>query len=238
MHVTAPSLSDERGTTLVELVVGMAMGSIVLVGLTMTIIVVLHGTSRVDARVEATDNARVAVTRVMEELHSACVSPQIAPVRTGSTSTELIFWHAAAEEADAVLPIPVKTKVVYANGTLTQTDYRQVGGTSPNWTFEGEGANHGTGSTRILLSNVAPPTGSTTVFTYSKYEAGEVKKITVAKLGEGEAAETITVGVALTASPKSTPVADRGSAATVTDSATLRLTPPSFEASASALPCQ
>lgn len=242
MQVTASSLGDESGTTMVELLVGMAMGMVVMVGLTMMIILVLHGTSRVDARVEATDNARVAVTGVMEELHSACISPQIAPIRTGSTGTELIFWHAAAGEAGAVAPIPVKSKIAYSDGTgtgtLTQTDYAQVGGTSPNWTFEGEEGNHGTGSTRTLLTNVAPPPGSTNVFTYYKYEGGEAKKITAGTLGVGEAAETITVNLALTASPRSTPVADAGSAATVKDSATLRLTPPSFEATASALPCQ
>jgi Tfp pilus assembly protein PilW len=237
MLMNAPSLSDERGTTMIELLVGMAMGMIVLVGLTMTIIVVLHGTSRVDARVEATDNARVVVTRITEELHSACISPQIAPIRTGSTSTELIFWHAATGQASAVAPIPVKSRIVYSNQTLTQTDYAQVGGASPSWTFEGEEGNHGTGSARTLLTNVAPGNGAA-VFTYSRYEAGEAKKINVASLGVPEAAETITVNVALSASPKSAPVADNGSPATVKDSATLRLTPPPFEGIASALPCQ
>lgn len=234
--MNAPALSDERGTTIIELVVGMAMGMIVLVGLSMTIIVVLHGTSRVDARVEATDNARTMVARITEELHSACISPQIAPVRSGSSGTELIFWRAASGQSGAVQPIPVKTKIVYSNGTLTQTDYAKVGGTSPAWIFEGEEGNKGTGTTRILLSNVAPV--GLSAFTYLRYEGGEAKPINVGTLGVGEAAETVTVTIALSASPKSTPVADKGSAAAVSDSATLRLTPPSFETTASALPCQ
>jgi Tfp pilus assembly protein PilW len=238
MLVNAPSLSDERGTTMIELIVGMAMGMVVLVGLTVMIITVVHGTARVDARVEATDNARVAVAQITEELHSACVSPQIAPVRTGSNGTELIFWHAAAGQASAVAPTPVKSKIVYSgSGTLTQTDYAQVGGTSPNWTFEGEGENHGTGSARKLLTNVAPGNG-TAVFTYSRYEGGEAKTINVTTLGVPEAAETVTVSIALTASPRTSPVADKGSTATIKDSATMRLTPPSFETTAGALPCQ
>jgi hypothetical protein len=234
MQVSPPSLSDESGTTMVELLVGMAMGMIVLVGLTMTIIVVLHGTSRVDARVEATDNARVVETRIMEQLHSACVSPQIAPVRTGSTNTGLIFWHAAAGEAGAVQPVPVKSKIVYSNGTLTETDYAKTGGTSPKWEFEPETAGHGT--QRTLLTNVAPVGGS--VFSYEMYEKGNLKELAKTGLSEPEAAETIVVKVALTASPKSTPVADTGSSATVSDKATLRLTPPSFNEGATALPCQ
>jgi hypothetical protein len=48
----------------------------------------------------------------------------------------------------------------------------------------------------------------------------------------------VVVKVALTASPRSTPVADAGSDATVRDSATLRLTPPSFNQAVSAPPCQ
>lgn len=233
-----PSLSDERGTTMVELLVGMAMGMIVLVGLSMTIITVLHGTARVDARVEATDNARIAVTRIMEELHSACVSPQIAPVRANSTGTSLIFWHAAPGETEKVQPIPVRSRITYdsAKHTLTQTDYKKTGGTSPKWEFEEEKA--GKGTQRILLSNVAPPSGSTSIFTYEKYESGALRPQPANGLTEAEAAATIVVRVALSASPKSTPVADAGSAATVKDSATLRLTPPSFNQGASAPPCQ
>ncbi|MBS1863838.1 MAG: hypothetical protein JSS68_19245 [Actinobacteria bacterium] len=211
---------------------------VVLVGLTMMIIVVLHGTARVDARVEATDNARVAVTRITEELHSACTAPQIAPVRAGSTNTELIFWHAAAGEAEQVQPHPVKSKIAYSEGarTLTQTDYALVGGTNPTWTFEGEGGNTGVGSTRTLLTNVAPVNGS--VFEYEMYEKGSLKPLVKSGLSVAEAAETIVVKVALTASPRSTPVKDAGSSATVSDKATLRLTPPSFNEGATALPCQ
>jgi Tfp pilus assembly protein PilW len=230
--VLVRALEDERGTTMVELLVGMAMGMVVLVGLTMTIIVVLHGTARVDARVESTDNVRVAVARVMEELHSACVSPQIAPVQEKSTGNSLVFWHAAAGEATAVEPIPVKSKIAYSGGTLTQTDYAKTGGTSPNWVFSE------TGSERKLLTNVAPATGSSVVFSYYKYESGALVKLTATELSKTEAEAVIVVKVALTASPKSTPVHDAGAAATVEDSATLRLTPPSFNEGASALPCQ
>lgn len=230
--MTAPSLKDERGTTLVELLVGMAMGMIVLVGLSMTIIVVLHGNARVDARVEATDNARIGVTRIIEELHSACVSPQIAPVRTGSTGTSLIFWHSASGESGKVQPIPVKSRISYSNGTLTQTDYAKTGGTSPKWEFEAETA----GTSRTLLTNVAPVGGA--VFTYEKYEGGALKPLATTGLSTTEAEATIVVNVAVTANPRSSPVADKSAGATIKDSATLRLTPPSFNQGASAPPCQ
>jgi len=236
MLLNPPSPSDESGTTMVELIVGMAMGMVVLVGLTLTIIVVMHGTARVDARVEATDNARTVVTAITEELHSACTSVQIAPVRAESNATTLIFWHAARGEGNAVVPRPVKTKIVYSGGKLTQTDYAQVGGTNPTWTFEGEGGNTGTGKTRTLLTNVAPGTEGK-VFTYFRDEKGTPVPLG-SPLSTEKAEETILVNVSLTASPRSAPVADNGSAATVSDTATFLLTPPSFEPEATAPPCK
>jgi len=237
MLLNMPSLDDEAGTTMIELIVGLAMGMVVLVGLTMTIIVVMHGTARVDARVEATDNARTVVTAITEELHSACTSVQITPVRAGSNAETLIFWHAAPAEGNAVAPRPVKTKIVYSQGTLTQTDYAQVGGSSPNWTFEGEGGDTGPGKTRTLLTNVAPGSPEGKVFTYYRDENG-APIVLGPTLTAPTAEQTILVNVALTASPRSSPVADNGSTATVSDTATFLLTPPSFEPEASTPPCK
>jgi hypothetical protein len=231
MLMNEPPLSDESGTTMIELLVGMAMGMVVLAGLTLTIITVMHGTARVDARVEATDNARVVVTRIMEELHSACTSPQTAPVREGSNGTQLIFWHAAENEANAVVPKPVKSKIVYSNGTLTQTDYTRTGGEAPNaWEFSA------TGIERKLLINVAPGNGSS-VFSYEKFGTNGPTPATTPLTGS-EAATVIVVKIALTASPKSSPVADKSSAATVEDGATLRLTPAPYETGVSVTPCK
>lgn len=225
------ALKDERGTTMAELVVGMAMGSIVMIGLTALIIATLHGNARVDARVEATDNARVAMTRVTEELHSACISPQIAPIREKSSANTLVFWHAAAGQSNEVLPEPVRSSITYSGGTLTQTDYALTGGASPKWTFAT------TGTSKKILTNVAPASESG-VFTYYRYLNGGLQQLTAPELSEAEAATVILVRLGLKASPRTTPIADAGSAASIYDSATLRLTPPSYSEKSSALPCQ
>lgn len=227
-------IEDERGSTMIELLVGLAMGMVVLVGLTMTLIVVLHGNARVDARVEATDNARLTVTRIIEELHSACVSPKIAPVKGGSSGDKLVFWHAAGSAGDEVDPEPVESEIVYSPATesLSQTDYAAIPETE--WEFDRE---PGSGETRILLSNVSPPAAGG-IFSYSKYVDGKLEQLAAA--GElGAAAESVIfVGVALTAAPRSTPVADAGADATVQDGATLRLTPPSYIEETEAPPCE
>lgn len=226
-------IADERGTTLVELMVGLAAGMVVLSALTMVIVVTLHGSARVSARVESSQRARIALTQIMEELHSACVSPQIAPIKPESTGTSLAFIHATGAELKAVSPTPTKSVITLENGTLTQRDYAVASGTSPNWVFSTT-----ISSTRTLLTHVLPPATGGPIFTYYKYENGALLNTPQATPLEAGAASTIVVHVAFKASPTSTPVADAGAETTVQDSAVLRLTPPSFSEGAVSLPCQ
>jgi Tfp pilus assembly protein PilW len=229
-----PSLSDESGTTIIELLVGMAMGMIVLVGLTIVIITTMHGTARVDARVEATQNARLTVTKIIEDLHSACIAPQIAPVKEGSSETKLIFWHAASGEGHATTPAPVKSEISWGGGTLRQTDKAKTGMVNGEYVFEP------VGTTQTLISNVSRPPGGA-IFSYYNYANGTLSNTALPanpSLSKTNAEQTILVKVALVAEPASNPVQDRSADATVSDSATLRLTPPSFNESAAASPCQ
>lgn len=234
----AKPIGDESGTTLVELMVGLAAGMVVLMALTLTIIVTLHGSARVSARVEATQQARLVVTRVMEELHSACVAPKVTPVLPESTGTSLSFIHAEGEEKAAVAPTPTKTVITLENGSLFRTDYEATGalpttgGAAPRWTFAE------TGTTRKLLDNVAPIAPSSSIFGYYRYLDGSLSSTPQATPLEEGALETIQVQVALNAAPGRTPVADAGADAGVRDSAVLRLTPPSYNETTAVLPCQ
>jgi hypothetical protein len=223
-------IADERGTTLVELMVGLATGLLVLTTLTMVIVVTLHGSARVSARVDATQRARVAMTRLMEELHSACVSPKIAPIREESTGTKLSFIHAKQGEGAQVAPNPTLSVVSLSGGVLSQTDYTAAG-TAPNWTFSSP-------VTRTLLTGVSPIAPSSSLFTYFQYLNGALSETPLATPLNANAAVTVDVRVGLTASPTSTPVRDKGATSSIQDSAVLRLTPPSFNEAAVSLPCQ
>jgi hypothetical protein len=226
-------IAEERGTTLVELTVGMAMGMVVLATLTLAIVVTLHSSTRVSARVEATQNGRVALTRVIEELHSACVAPKIAPIQAGSTGTSLSFLRAAGSEGSAVAPTPTLTTIAYSEGVLTQSDYAATGGAAPSWTFSA------TPTTRRLLSNVSPGLSGGAVFNYFSYANGALSTTPqTTPLSVGEAALTVVVRVALKASPTAASPTDKHASSTIQDSAILRLTPPSFNEQATALPCQ
>ena len=215
--------SDEDGTSMVELVVGMAMGMVVLAGLSMLLIVTLRGNARVDARTEASDNARVTMTRIMEELHSACVSPTVAPVKSTSTGYKLIFTRGTYGQETKASQAAITTELAYSppeevlrENTLTS------------------------GEERILLSNVRPG-ASGKIF---EYENGTVTDGSPFLKGESpekalgtNASSTILVKVAFKASPKSEPVSDAGAATEIQNSATLRLTPPEYSENKVAKPC-
>ena len=226
-------IREEAGTTMVELVVGLAIGLVVLSTLTTVIIVTLHGSARVSARVEATQNGRVVLANLMEELHSACVAPKVAPVQVGSTGTSLRFIRAGSSEGAAVAPVPTLTEVNLVGNVLTQSDYAATGGAAPTWTFSK------TATTRQLMTNVAPLAPGGPIFSYYSYVNGALSATPLTTpLDVNGAALTVQVKVAFATAPGKTPVKDAGAAAAIQDSAVLRLTPPSFNEQAVGLPCQ
>jgi type II secretory pathway pseudopilin PulG len=224
----AVKLRDERGTTLVELMVGLAAGMIVLATLSMVLIATMRGSARVSARVEATQRARVVLSKITEQLHSACTGPQIAPILPTSTGTSLQFAHATGTQVSAVAPVPTKTVISFASGTLTQSNFALLSGTYPKWIW----APTETGTPTTLLTKVAPLSPGV-VFEYLKFSNGAM----VPAVPEVDAGSIIQVRIALNATPLRTPVADPGADSSIRDSAVLRLTPPSF-AGTSAPPCQ
>lgn len=217
-----PSIRDEGGTTLIEVMVGMAAGLIVLVALTMMILVTMNSSARVSAQVDATRNARLTVTGITEQLRSSCVAPRIAPVRAGSTGTSLLFIH---QKGSAVVLDPVLSKIELAGGTLTQYDYAKIGGAMPEWIFAPSPT-----STRQLATGIGPIAPSTAIFTYLGYSGKAINlalpATTAAPLSTTDAARTVAVRVEFSAAPNSS--ADTGAAAQVRDTALLRLTSLAF----------
>jgi prepilin-type N-terminal cleavage/methylation domain-containing protein len=162
----SPSLIlDERGFTLIELVVALAAGLIVLLALFSILDVSLRHTTAVQDRVQANQIGRIAMTKVVDELHSACISPSFTPVQQGSTETELIFVNGTGGEA--VLEKATEHKIVFTengkNGKLTDKIYPSNGGSWPKFLFPT------TPTSEVLLaSNISKTTG-VPVFSYYKY---------------------------------------------------------------------
>jgi Tfp pilus assembly protein PilW len=225
-------LAGEEGTTLVELVIGTAIGMVVLSALTMLIITSMHASARVTARIHATQNARISLVKIIEELHSSCVVPKIAPVQEKSTGTLLRFSHAPASEGSSATVKPVLSTVALSGTNLVETEYASLGGIPPTFSKTAMGPSH------LLATGVAPTAPSSSVFTYYTYSNGKLIAVPQKELGLTEANSVIQVRVAFTAFPPTTSISDKNVGASVENSVMLRLTPPSFEAQAGSLPCQ
>ncbi|HEX5928975.1 MAG TPA: hypothetical protein VFY48_06245 [Solirubrobacterales bacterium] len=227
MHVKRVDLiREERGTTLIEVMVATATGMVVLFALTMMVLVTMHSSARVSARVDATRNARLSISRITEQLRSSCVAPRIAPVLAGSTGNSLRFIH---QRGSAAVLSPIESRIELANGKLTQYDYALTGGSMPNWKF----ALTPTPPTgRLLATGIAPTPPETGIFTYLAYSGKAINEALPATAPSGlsqlNAMRTVAVRVAFTAAPGQTPVASAGTTAAVRDTALLRLTTLAF----------
>jgi hypothetical protein len=102
------------------------------------------------------------------------------------------------------------------------------------------------GSPRTMLANVseakdpADPAKTVPIFRYENFTIPEANPwpIGAGELGAERTALTILVRVAFKASPRSEPVADAGAATEIENSATLRLTPPTYREGDKAKPCE
>jgi len=218
---------DERGTTLTELLVGMFAGLVVLAALVTLIMVTLSTSSRVRARVHATQEARLTLTKIVNQLHSACIAPKIAPLKGPSTGTELRFVHATGS---AVSPTPTETRITFEDGKLVQRDFAWVSNVAPLWTFAT------TSSREVVLNDGISPIGSKPIFTYYKSTGGTPSPLAT-PVKEGALNEAIQVTIAFMAEPND----DNGEDATparIQGSATFRLTAITYSTTAPTSPCQ
>lgn len=229
------AIQDERGTTMVEVLVSISTGLIVLVALTTVILVTLHSNARVSARVDATQRSRIALAKIMQELHSSCVEPKVAPILAGSSGTSLSFMRSVRAQGGEVAPKPVESVIELVNGVLYQTDYAATSEAQP-WVFSETPIPPGP---QQLMTNISPTSPSSSIFRYYAYAKGAISKTPLKEpLDTTTAAQTLLVEVAFDAAPDHTVTGDNGAVASVQESAALRLTPPSFSEEVEALPCQ
>jgi prepilin-type N-terminal cleavage/methylation domain-containing protein len=226
---------DERGMTLAEMVVAMAIGGIVLVATTTLVLGTMRATTKVSKRVESTSNSRIVLTDLVDELNSSCIMPKVAPIREGSSGGELRFVHA---RGSAVTPTPILSKISLdetAKTTLVQRDYAYVSGNAPYWVFNESKPI----STTQLMTGVSQISASQPLFRYYAYSpaTGTTSEIPLATpLSVPSAQTVIQVGVALKVSPRGS--SDETIPIQIEDSSSLRLTAASYHAGAPSLPCQ
>ncbi len=163
-------LADERGFTLVEMLVGMLIG-IVVVGATYAILqTTLLESSRVFSRVDATQRSRLAMENIESLLHSSCVTEGVTPIYSNTTASVGPILQSNGSQLNfvsryggAANPTPVLHSIALSSGNLTDTTYNVSGGSAPAWTYSTTPA-----STNSLLTNVAQ-SGTKPVFQYFGY---------------------------------------------------------------------
>lgn len=224
-------IRDERGVTVIELVVASLAGMTVFLGLTMVVVGAMHQTNRVTKHVHATQDARTVLHRIVTELHSACVSADVAPIQQNSSGTSMSFVYQTGSAASLT---PVLRQVTLSGGTLSLSTYNSTSGSTPKWTFNSTPA-----STRTLLTGVSTVSGSVPLFRYFKYENGLISTTPLAvPLSAANAAVAVQVNLALKVSPPGSTVVDPKAPGVVQDSALLRFTPPAYNPAAINPPCE
>src|ERR1700689_410197 len=147
-----PSLGDERGFSLIELLVAMASATVVVTAALTIYIVALHQSTRISDREQADQTGRTTMTHIVEELHSSCLQKEFAPVQAESSATELRFVDAASTAAtissSKAKPEAYEDRILFKEGSLIDERYPAEGGTVPKeFTF-----NKTTPSAKILLA--------------------------------------------------------------------------------------
>jgi Tfp pilus assembly protein PilW len=130
-------IRDERGIGLVELLVGAVTGLILLGAMYSILEVSLHQSTRLTDYGQANQLARTSMTRIVDELHSACLATGFTPVQEGSTAKELIVINAYSEKTTIAPESVRKDKIVWneAAKTLTDSKYVSNGGEWPKFLF-------------------------------------------------------------------------------------------------------
>jgi hypothetical protein len=245
-------LNDADGFTLVELLASMAAGLVVLFASFSLIDFSLEATSRVTDRVDAVQQGRTAMERLVQELNSGCLTGEVSPIQ-GATSpgitpvvntdaSDIVFVSGVGDGTTAT---PTEHVVSFQNGELTDLSYTNTGGSPPTptsaatWTF-----NPSPAAGFTLLGHVSQVDSNTPMFQYFSYSnpsnptpnsllgAAPLSPVPLNATwppitGEANAAGAVArVDIAWTASPSSG-LTDLSRQVTMNDSVVFRLTPAS-----------
>lgn len=199
----APGAED--GITLIELLVSMLLSVVIIAGLVAILVVSLRQSSRITNQVQANRTGRVTLTKMLEELHSACTGLNTPPIQApsatpssplgASNATNLWFVTAYGNKTsgEPVIKEVIQhdinwTAVKTSNtglslGKLTDYSFPSNGGEAPIWSFPAPNVANATA--KVIGTNVIQPSVSTSnptgaVFQYSTYNtSGQLVSVPV-----------------------------------------------------------
>ena len=242
---TRALMADQRGFTIAELSVAMAMGLIVLFAAGTLMVVGLHDTGRVTDRIQATQQGRTATEQLVQELNSGCLANDVSPVQAQTATgispvvktdgSDLVFVSGLGNATGT----PTEHVVTVKNGALIDISYANTGGLPPalntaaTWTFSSTPT-----VTRTLLAHVAQINASTPMFQYFSYSTTtppmSTTPLSPTPLSAAAAASVAQVNIAWRVAPNDG-LTDNSRIVQMNDSVAFRLTPAS--ATGTNLPC-
>jgi type II secretory pathway pseudopilin PulG len=229
-------MTNERGFTLVELIVGMAATIVILTGIMGLVRVSTSNQDRIAERVAANQKVRPVMQKLIDTLHSACIAPGISPVQAGSTGSSMIVL---SKTGSAVQPIPDKRVITLSGSVVSESVYPVTGGTLPTYTYAATPS-----STRQLLDGVSAgsvgsPAVAVPLFRYYAYVGDTISATPLTTpLSTADAAKTAHVAIAFAGAPEANITGPEQKAAiTIADSASFRLESAADAGGVTNLPC-
>jgi prepilin-type N-terminal cleavage/methylation domain-containing protein len=143
LDTSSASLRDEHGFTMIELLVAMSMGTVVCFAAFLLLKFTAADVSRITERVHVDQTGSVVLERIMLELHSTCVTPDVTPIQAGSTENVIKFISEGGKQS--AFEKVYLHEIFYTpaegakEGTLTEQSYQSIpppaGKAAPEYTF-------------------------------------------------------------------------------------------------------
>lgn len=134
-------LHDDQGFGLIELLVSMLIALVISLAAFSILQFTTDDVSRITARVNVDQTGRVALEKIMLQLHSACVAATVTPIREGSTGQKIRFISETSPvnsvgEPISSLPTVRLHEIFYTSttGALTEKSWPSTG-ESPGFEF-------------------------------------------------------------------------------------------------------
>lgn len=193
-HAFTRLLREERGLTLIELLVSMTAGAVVVAGATLVLVVALRQNTRVVDAVQADSIGRTALNQIVDELHSSCTgfgsssiqAPSTIPTSplasTGTTSLWFLTAYGNKTSGEAAIKQVTLHDIAWTSTGTSNTkealgkliDYSWTGSGEPPstpWTFNSVLSPSTANTTRVIATNVIPATEPAShIFSYERYD--------------------------------------------------------------------
>lgn len=188
-------LGDERGLTLVELLISLVVGTMIMLAAYGLLDSTWSGTRRINDRVEATQRGRLAMAEIVRQLRSqVCVQPGSAPIVDGRGDSVTFYSFTGTGPYS-----PERHTIQFDPQTRSIVDHVYVGqGTPPEMTYPAAPTRR-----RILLTDVVRA-GEAPIFSYYAWTSSGsvVPSVQLATpLSAADAARTVRVVVQFRALP-------------------------------------